>query len=105
MTVETTTKGAAKIDREQIRHVAELAELSLSEEEEIRLTEEVGRIVAYVAELDAIDTNDVPPTAHVTAVSAKLRDDVPRQGLTHEQALAGAPEAAHDGFSVPTFIE
>lgn len=94
------------MDRAQIRHVAELAELELTEAEETRLAEEIGRIVAYVAELEAIDTTGVPPTAHVTAeANAPLREDTPRPGLSHDDALAGAPRAAHGGFSVPTFVE
>ena len=94
------------MDRAQIRHVAQLAELDLTEDEETRLAEEISRIVAYVAELDAIDTSDVPPTAHVTVGDAPpLRADEPRPGLSHEEALAGAPRAVHGGFSVPTFVE
>jgi aspartyl-tRNA(Asn)/glutamyl-tRNA(Gln) amidotransferase subunit C len=99
------------IDRNQIRHVAQLAELRLSDEEEARFTEEVARIVAYVAELEAIDTTDVPPTAHVTSDEqgggggGGLRPDEHVSGLSHDQALAGAPRAAHGGFSVPTFVE
>jgi aspartyl-tRNA(Asn)/glutamyl-tRNA(Gln) amidotransferase subunit C len=94
------------MDRAQIRHVAELAELRLTEEEEARLTSEIGRIVAYMAELDAIDTTGVPPTAHVaTGAGQNLRADEPREGLSHEAALAGAPKTAHGGFSVPTFVE
>ena len=93
------------MDRAQIRHVAELAELELTDEEEERLAAEIGRIVAYVRELDAIDTHDVPPTAHVLAEAPPLREDEPRPGLTHEEALAGAPRAAHGGFEVPTFVE
>ena len=95
-----------EMDRAQIRHVAELAELELTEAEEARLAEEIGRIVAYVAELEAIDTSNVPPTALVTAdASAPLRSDEPRPGLSHEEALAGAPRAEHGGFVVPTFVE
>lgn len=93
------------MDLAQIRHVAALAELSLSEEEEARLTTEVGSIVAYFEELDAIDTSSVPPTALVLAAPPPLRKDEPHPGLSHEQALAAAPRAAHGGFSVPTFIE
>ncbi len=97
------------MDRAQIRHLAELAELELTEAEEERLASEIGRIVAYVAELDAIDTKDVPPTAHVTAGATKyaeiLRPDEPRPGLSHDDALAAAPRAAHGGFEVPTFVE
>jgi len=93
------------IDRDQIRHVATLAELELTEQEEERLVSEMSRIVAYVAELDAIDTSDVPPTAVVVAAGAALRPDVHEPGLSNEDALKGAPNAAHGGFSVPTFVE
>ncbi len=93
------------MDRAQIRHVAELAELELTDEEEERLAAEIGRIVAYVHELDAIDTKDVPPTAHVLAEAPPLREDVPQPGLAHDDALAGAPRAGHGGFEVPTFVE
>lgn len=97
------------MDRAQIRHVAELAELQLTEGEEERLASEIGRIVAFFAELDAIDTKDVPPTAHVMTNAKEyqnlLRPDAARPGLSHDDALAGAPRAAHGGFEVPTFVE
>jgi aspartyl-tRNA(Asn)/glutamyl-tRNA(Gln) amidotransferase subunit C len=94
------------MERSQIRHVAELAELTLSEDEELRLVDEIGQILAHVAELEAVDTRDVPPTAHINAEgAAPLRADVARPGLTHEDALAGAPRTAHGGFVVPTFVE
>lgn len=94
------------MDLAQIRHVAALAELRLDEQEEKEMAEQVGRIVAYFAELDAVDTSAVPPTSHVTASGdAPLRPDEPHAGIPHDEALAGAPRAAHGGFSVPTFVE
>ena len=94
------------MDRAQVRHIAKLAELELSEEEETRLIAELDAIVAHVAALDAVDVSQVAPTAHVNADEANvLRPDVHVQGLSHEDALAGAPAVAHGGFSVPTFVE
>lgn len=98
------------LDLAQLRHIATLAELSLSGDEEHRLVTEVGRIVAYFEELDAIDTTGVPPTAHVSGIEPSRsgegwRDDVVEPGLSHDDALAGAPEASHDGFAVPGFVE
>lgn len=94
------------MDLAQIRHVAALAELRLDEAEEKEMTEQVGRIVAYFAELDAVDVSQVPPTAQVAASGeAPLREDAPRAGIPHDEALAGAPRASHGGFSVPTFVE
>ena len=97
------------LDLERIRHVATLAELSLTEEEERRLAGEIGRIVAYVAELEAIDTTDVPPTAHVAGIEPTRsedgwREDVIKPGLSHEDALAAAPQVEHGGFAVPGFV-
>jgi len=98
------------MDLAGIRHVAELAELSLTEEEEKRMASEVGRILAYVAELDAIDTEGVPPTAHVSGIEPSRseegwRPDEPIPCLPHGDALAAAPRVEHDGFAVPGFVE
>lgn len=95
------------MDVTQIRHVAMLAELSLTEEEERRMAQEVGKILAYVKELDAIDTANVPPTAHVGVSGGHdaWREDAVVDCLTHEEALAGAPRADHGGFAVPRFVE
>lgn len=94
------------MDLAQIRHVATLAELSLTDEEATRMATEVGRILAYVAELDAVDTTNVPPTAHVSAMGSGggLRPDAVVEGLSHADALAQAPRAEHGGFVVPTFV-
>ena len=94
------------MDLAQIRHVAQLAELRLDEKEEQAMAKEVGAIIAYFAELDAVDTTNVPPTSHVTASGeTSLRADEHKDGIPHDEALAGAPRAAHGGFSVPTFVE
>lgn len=95
------------MDRATIRHVAELAELSLSADEEARLTDEIGRIVGYVAELAKLDTDDVPPTTHLgdLAPGEGLRADEVAPGLSHDDALAQAPRVDHGGFSVPGFVE
>ncbi len=95
------------MDVGQIRHVAILAELSLTAEEEKRMADEIGKILAYVKELEAIDTRDVPPTAHVGVSGGQdaWRADEAEDGLSHEDALREAPRAEHDGFAVPTFVE
>jgi aspartyl-tRNA(Asn)/glutamyl-tRNA(Gln) amidotransferase subunit C len=93
------------MDLAGIRHIAQLAELELSPSEEERFASELGRILAYVAELSAIDTSNIAPTAHVLAAPAPLRADVPEEGLSQEQALAAAPQPSHGGFRVPTFVE
>lgn len=95
------------LDIERIRHVAELAELSLDSEEESRFAGEIGRIVVLFAELDAIDTTGVPATAHIAATDGAnpgWRPDEAKPGLVREEILAAAPAVERDGFAVPTFV-
>lgn len=96
---------APKIDRGVVLHVAKLASVSLSDAEIDRFAAELDRIVAHVQELDALDTRDVPPTAHVQIDRTPWREDVPRASLSHDDALAQAPAVEDGGFAVPTFVE
>ena len=91
--------------RIDVHHVARLASLSLSDAEAARFEQELGKIVAYVAQLDELDTSDVPPTAHVQLDRLPVRSDDVRPGLSHDDALAQAPSVDGEGFAVPTFVE
>lgn len=91
--------------RSQMAHLAELSSLSLTEEEATSMAAELDAIVGYVAELDAIDTEGVPPTAHVLEEAPALRPDEVRPGLSHKEALSGAPRSASGGFAVPGYVE
>jgi aspartyl-tRNA(Asn)/glutamyl-tRNA(Gln) amidotransferase subunit C len=93
------------IDGARVRHVAKLASLSLSDDEAARFAGELAKIVDYVAQLDALDTTGVPPTAHVLLDRMPLRADEPRACLTHEEALAQAPRVEGEGFAVPAFVD
>lgn len=87
-----------------IRHVARLARLDLDDDEAERLGAELGQILDYVAQLDALDTADVPPTTHVLPVSTPWRDDAITARLDREEVLAASAE--HDGqaFVVPKVV-
>lgn len=94
------------ISRADVAHVAKLARLALTDGETARLADELSRILAYIEKLNEVNTDDVPPTSHaLPGQCAPLRDDVPRPGLTQEQALANAPERADGSFRVPRVIE
>jgi aspartyl-tRNA(Asn)/glutamyl-tRNA(Gln) amidotransferase subunit C len=97
--------SAPTIDRAVVTHVARLASLSLSDAETERFAAELDRIVAHVRELDALDTRDVPATAHVQIGETPWRADVVRPGLSREDALSQAPQVEEHGFAVPTFVE
>jgi aspartyl-tRNA(Asn)/glutamyl-tRNA(Gln) amidotransferase subunit C len=93
------------IDRAVVLHVAKLASLSLAEAEVGRFAVDLARVVEYVAQLETLDTSDVPPTAHVRLERAPWRDDDLQPCLSHDEALSQAPQVEADGFAVPKFVE
>ena len=94
-----------KLDLSHIEHVAQLASLSLTHEEAVAMTAELGDVLKYVEELASVDTSSVAPTASVQLGPTAWRRDVVVPGLSHEDALAQAPRQADGGFAVPGFVE
>jgi aspartyl-tRNA(Asn)/glutamyl-tRNA(Gln) amidotransferase subunit C len=90
------------IDRDEVRHVARLARLQLSEDEVEGMARELAGVLAHIATIDELDLDGVAPTSHVVAVENALRADEPRPSLPRECALADAPEVVDDGFAVPS---
>ena len=89
------------ISEEQVRHVANLARLGLTEEEIGRMGGELGAILDSIEKIRELDLADVPPTASPLDLSNVLRPDEPRAELPREEALAPAPEPIDDLFAVP----
>ncbi|HEV7806702.1 MAG TPA: Asp-tRNA(Asn)/Glu-tRNA(Gln) amidotransferase subunit GatC [Solirubrobacteraceae bacterium] len=90
------------IDREQVLHVARLARLELTEDEVVRMSEELSAVADYIEKIGELELDGVPPTTHVVEVSNALRPDVVVASLPHEVALANAPSVADGGFRVPS---
>jgi aspartyl-tRNA(Asn)/glutamyl-tRNA(Gln) amidotransferase subunit C len=91
-----------------IDHVARLARLDLTDEERMRLREQLGAIVDYAAKVGEVATDDVPPTARAIPLSNVFRPDevgVPVGSIPREDALANAPRREDDRFRVPRIIE
>ena len=88
-----------------IEHVARLARLRLSEEESLRLREQLGVILEAAAKVGEVATEDVQPTAYAIARSNVLRDDVVQPSLPPSEALANAPDREGDRFRVPRITE
>jgi len=89
------------ITREDVLHVAALAQLELSEQEIARLTEQLGDILEAVGKVSELDLSDVPPTSHPLSVVNVFRPDEPRPCLPLEDVFANAPERDGDHFRVP----
>jgi aspartyl-tRNA(Asn)/glutamyl-tRNA(Gln) amidotransferase subunit C len=92
------------IGKDEVRHIARLANLEFSEDELGRFTQQFNSIVDYVARLNALDTADIQPTSHVGGGSHALRDDRLVPSMSREDALANAPESERGHFKVPKVI-
>ena len=91
-----------------VRYVADLANLRLSDEEVSRMSHDLGQILTHMEQLNGLDTSDVPPMTQVlyeADETATLREDVPHVSLTNEEALANAAAAGGGYFKVPKVIE
>jgi aspartyl-tRNA(Asn)/glutamyl-tRNA(Gln) amidotransferase subunit C len=97
------TSGAS-LSREQVAHLADLARIDLSDAELDHLAPQLEVILESIASIRGVAGADVPPTSHALPMSNVFRDDVVVPGLTAEEALAGAPEAEDQRFSVPRIL-
>jgi aspartyl-tRNA(Asn)/glutamyl-tRNA(Gln) amidotransferase subunit C len=93
-----------RISRADVAHVAHLARLDLSDEELERFTEQLGVILDHAAEVAALDTAGVPPTAHPLPVANVFRDDVAEPSLSRDELLGQAPAVEAGMFRVPPIL-
>lgn len=89
----------------QVRHIANLARIAMSDEEIDRLVPELNNILGWVEQLGEVDTEGVEPLATVIEQKLRLRDDKVTDGDCRDDILANAPEAEHGFFAVPKVIE
>lgn len=92
------------ISVQDVEHIANLAKLSLSEDEKIEYSKQLGDILEYVEKLNELDTSDVEPLSHVMEVTNAFREDEPGESLPREEALANAPKSDGEFFVVPKVI-
>jgi aspartyl-tRNA(Asn)/glutamyl-tRNA(Gln) amidotransferase subunit C len=93
------------VSTEQVRHIAKLARIAMSDEEIERLAPELNNILGWVEQLGEVDTDGVEPLATVIDLKLRLRDDAVTDGNIRDEVLANAPEAQHGFFAVPKVIE
>lgn len=97
-----------KITEKEVRYVADLANLKLTEEEIGSLSKDLDEILTHMDTLNEVDTSNVQPMAQVlydAEETATLREDIGRPSLGNELALANAPLAGAGYFKVPKVIE
>ena len=98
-------RPSMSVSPEQVRHIAKLARIAMSDDELERLVPELNNILGWVEQLGEVDTDGVEPLATVIDQKLRLRDDVVTDGDIRDQVLANAPEAQHGFFAVPKVIE
>lgn len=96
---------ATKIDQAQVRRVAVLSRLELSDAEVAQFSTQLSSIVEYIEKLNELDTDNVEPLAHCLPVHNVLREDVPKPSLSNDAALANAPEREDEYFKVPKILD
>lgn len=96
---------SGKIDQQQVRKVAKLARLEMTDDEVAKLSPELSAILEYIEKLSELDTENVEPLAHCLPVHNVFRQDIPTPSLDVEQALANAPQRADDYFKVPKVLD
>ena len=85
---------------EEVEHIAELARLALTDEEKARYREQLSAILDYASSLQAINTDDIPPTASVLPVDTVLREDVSRPSTPRDDLLSNTADKADGMFRV-----
>jgi aspartyl-tRNA(Asn)/glutamyl-tRNA(Gln) amidotransferase subunit C len=95
----------AKLSREEVETIAELAKLTLTEEEKAIFQEQLSAILDYAEMLQQVDTTGIPPTTSAIPLNNVMRPDERRLHLPNEEALFNAPEAEDGQFKVQAVLD
>jgi aspartyl-tRNA(Asn)/glutamyl-tRNA(Gln) amidotransferase subunit C len=105
MSTPTTSDTADRLDEAQVRHVAKLARLKLTDEDVARYATQITAFLGYVAQLKSVDVGNTEPMAHPLPLKNVLREDIVHPSLTLEQVLANAPGKEEPFFTVPKVLD
>lgn len=90
---------------EEVTHIADLARLSLSDEEISLYREQLSAILDYASRLQQVDTRGIPATSSVLPLQSMLREDTPVPGLDIDKALQNASKTEDRQFKVPPVLD
>lgn len=94
-----------KLSREEVEHIAELARLTLNDEELTLYQEQLSDILEYFERLQELDSEAIEPTATVLPLRNVMRADKAASAFDREDILANAPAAEDGCFEVPTVLD
>jgi aspartyl-tRNA(Asn)/glutamyl-tRNA(Gln) amidotransferase subunit C len=103
--VPPLSAATMSVSSEQVRHIAKLARIGMSDAEIDALVPELNNILGWVEQLAEVNTDGVEPLTAVIEQKLRLRDDIVNDGNIRDAVLANAPDAQHGFFAVPKVIE
>ncbi len=97
--------GKARLTGDEVRHIALLARVGMTDEEVERMRDTLSDILAQFEALREVDTGDLQPTAHSVSLLSVMRDDEAEDSLDRDEALANAPNRHGDLVRVKAVLE
>jgi aspartyl-tRNA(Asn)/glutamyl-tRNA(Gln) amidotransferase subunit C len=94
----------ALISKEEVRHIARLARLKLSEDEVEKFTEQLSHILEHAARVRELNLDGLEPLTHAVDRTNVMREDEVKEGLLSEEALKNAPDREGDFFRIPPIV-
>ncbi|KAA0546349.1 Asp-tRNA(Asn)/Glu-tRNA(Gln) amidotransferase subunit GatC [Bacillus sp. BGMRC 2118] len=95
----------SRISIDEVKHVAHLARLAITDEEAVQFQKQLDEIITYAEQLKELNTENVQPTTHVVHLKNVLREDEPGKGLPVEEVLKNAPDHKNGQIRVPAILE
>ena len=95
----------SRISIDEVKHVAHLARLAITEEEAEMFQKQLDAIITYAEQLNELDTTNIEPTSHVLAMKNVMREDERKQGLPIEDVVKNAPDHKDGYIRVPSILE
>ncbi len=95
----------SRISIEEVKHVAHLARLAITDEEAEMFTEQLDSIISFAEELNEVDTDNVEPTTHVLKMKNVMREDEAGKGLPVEDVMKNAPDHKDGYVRVPSILD
>lgn len=95
-----------KLTKKDVKHVADLSNLILTDDEILKFTPQLDKIIEFVASLSEVDTNDVVPTSQTTGLVNITREDkiVSENILPQDKALSGTDNTKNGYFKAPAIL-
>lgn len=93
-----------EITKDTVQKVAKLAKLQFNEEETALIQKDLSKMLAFVDQINKVDTEGVLPLTHMNQEANVLREDDVEETITQEQALKNAPQKDSDYFKIPKVL-